>query len=289
MGCGPSAATQITNSTTSQIKTNSQSKEILSSLSQKDVIQRRTSATSQTNKQTRTPSSTSQNSEAKRITSQTGRQTRTPSATSQNGPAKRTTSASSKASSTILKLSTGGKKSANPSIHSQYDINQNLVIIWVDPHIDDLGKLYQDSITKLNRITNLIYTFTNSDQCTDCIDTINEKTVVLIVSDLVGEQLVLIIFGKPQLEYIYIFNPQKQLRANWANKWAQKVKGIFHDMEQIFQAIKADSGQIGSVPPISILPKNEIEIQDSEPNELDKSFMYTQLLKEILFDMKYDY
>ncbi|CAF2778947.1 unnamed protein product [Rotaria sp. Silwood2] len=60
-------------------------------------------------------------------------------------------------------------------------------------------------------------------------------------------------------------------------------------MEQIFQAIKVDSGEIDSLTPISILLKNDIEIKSNEYNELDKSFMYTQLLKEILLDIEHDY
>ncbi|CAF2778956.1 unnamed protein product [Rotaria sp. Silwood2] len=139
MGCGSSVATQVsTNSTASQGNANSQSEEISSSSSQKDVTERITSASSGT-------------------------------------------------SSAIVKLSTGGKKSANSSMNSQNDVSQNLVIIWVDLHMNNNEKIYQDLITKLQRITTAIYTFTDSDQCIYCLDNINEKTVVLFVSDRVGE------------------------------------------------------------------------------------------------------
>ncbi|CAF3159061.1 unnamed protein product [Rotaria sp. Silwood2] len=139
MGCGSSVATQVsTNSIASQGNANSQSEEISSSSSQKDVTERITSASSGT-------------------------------------------------SSAIVKLSTGGKKSANSSMNSQNDVSQNLVIIWVDLHMNNNEKIYQDLITKLQRITTAIYTFTDSDQCIYCLDNINEKTVVLFVSDRVGE------------------------------------------------------------------------------------------------------
>ncbi|CAF0898521.1 unnamed protein product [Rotaria sordida] len=60
-------------------------------------------------------------------------------------------------------------------------------------------------------------------------------------------------------------------------------------MEQIFQAIKFDSGHIGSLTSISILTKKDIEKKNYESNEFDKAFMYTQLLKENLLDIEYDY
>ncbi|CAF3317078.1 unnamed protein product [Rotaria socialis] len=290
MGCGASSTSAtVANSIASQSDTNNSLEKMPPSSSQNIVTEREPSATPSSNKQRRVPSAESQRSTTKSIrstTSQASKQSRISSAVSTNNAAKRITSASSAATA---KLSTGGKKSANPSIYSQSDVNQNLVIIWVDPQLDKNEKLYQDSITKLQRITNLLYKFTDADGCINCLETINDKTIVLIVSDRIGEQLVPLVFDKLQLEYIYIFNPEKHFRISWANKWAKKIKGIFHDMEQIFLGIKIDSGQIGSLTSISILPKKDIEIKTDGSNALDKTFMYTQLLKEILLDMEHGY
>ncbi|CAF3948996.1 unnamed protein product, partial [Rotaria magnacalcarata] len=290
MGCGSSSTpAAVTNSIGPQTRTNNVPEIVLPSSSRNIVTEREPSATPSSNKQRRIPSAESQHSTTKSIrsvTSQTSKQSRVSSVISTNNAAKRITSASSAATA---KLSTGGKKSANPSIYSQSDVNQNLVIIWVDPQLDKNEKLYQDAITKLQRITNLLHRFTNADGCINCLETINDKTIVLIVSDRIGEQLIPLVFDKLQLEYIYVYNPEKHIRISWANKWAKKIKGIFHDMEQIFLGIKIDSGQMGSLTPISILPKKDIEIKTDGSNALDKTFMYTQLLKEILLDMEHGY
>ncbi|CAF3742013.1 unnamed protein product [Rotaria sp. Silwood1] len=117
-----------------------------------------------------------------------------------------------------------------------------MVMIWVDPNIHSTEKNYHESITKLKRITELIYIFTKSDQCVHFLDTTNEENVALIVSNTLGEQLVPIVFDKLKLKSIYIFNQEKQIQVNWANKWEGKMKGTFYDIQDIFEAIKPNSG-----------------------------------------------
>ncbi|CAF4198702.1 unnamed protein product, partial [Adineta steineri] len=174
----------------------------------------------------------------------------------------------------------------NSSIHSSHDVNQNIVIIWADANIDQSKKTYHDSITKLQRITPAVYSCTNSPQCINYLNNINDKKVFLIVSDGLGEELVPLVHDKPQLDAIYIYSQVKMQRLPWANKWSQKVKEILFTMEDIYQKIKADSGLVGSLVPISIIRR--MDVPSSTANELDQSFMYTQLLKEILLEMKHD-
>ncbi|UJR11106.1 hypothetical protein I4U23_015288, partial [Adineta vaga] len=154
---------------------------------------------------------------------------------------------------TAVKPHSSEKKNKNPSIHSTHDVNQNIVIIWADQGIDLSKKLYHDSVTKLQRITSIIYTCTNSKQCVNHVDNIHDKKIFIIVSDSLGEELLPLIHDKPQVEAIYIFSETKRQRLLWANKYSQKVKEILFTMEEIFQKIKADSGLVGSLTPISII------------------------------------
>ncbi|CAF3038924.1 unnamed protein product [Rotaria sp. Silwood2] len=140
---------------------------------------------------------------------------------------------------------------------------------------------------KLQRITSAIYTCTNAEQCLSYIDNIDDKKVFIIVSDDLGEEIVPLIHDKPQLDSIYIFSQVKRQRLPWANKWSEKIKQILFDMEDIFQNIKFDSGLVGSLTSISIIRR--IDIPSLIGNELDQSYMYTQLLKEILLEMKHDH
>ncbi|CAF1042464.1 unnamed protein product [Rotaria sordida] len=60
------------------------------------------------------------------------------------------------------------------------------------------------------------------------------------------------------------------------------------DTESIYDAIKHDSGQIGNEA-ISVSILSMIDTVGRSLNHLDQSFMYTQLVKEILLEMEYDY
>ncbi|CAF5216838.1 unnamed protein product, partial [Rotaria magnacalcarata] len=193
----------------------------------------------------------------------------------------------SKISSNSVKPSSPKQKVKSPSIHSEHEANQQFVIVWADSNFDESKPLYHAAVTKLGRITTSIYTCTDTEQCINYLDSFVDKKVFLIVSDTLGEVLVPLVFDKPQLECIYIFSQVKRQRLLWANKWSAKIKKILFDMEDVFQAIKFDTGLIGSLTPISVFRR--IDVPDAIENELDQSFMYTQLLKEILIKMDHDY
>ena len=228
----------------------------------------------------RVPSSSSECSDTRRVTTSSSPKApeRIASATSQ----KSTTSRMSAAA----KSSTSIKKVKNPSIHSESNVNLNLVIIWVDTNLNHSNKIYSDALTKLQRITTSVYTVTNAEQCMKQLDSIHDKRVYLIVSDELGEEVVPQVHDSPQIHSIYIFTPVKRQRLRWANEWSEKIKKISSDMEEIFQEIKFSSGQVGSLTPISIIRR--MDLPNSIDNELDQSFMYTQLLKDILLEMKHD-
>ncbi|CAF3160698.1 unnamed protein product [Rotaria sp. Silwood2] len=268
MGCGSSAAAVAAPvQNRPEINTNNQQTRIPSA--QNNVVQRIPSSSSEKSIRKSTTSIHSQKS-IRSIKSQ-----------------KSTTSIKSHKSATVIKPSTPPKKPKTPSIHSEYETNQHLVIIWVDPNIDQSKKIYFDSVTKLQRITSAVYTCSDSEQCINYIDNIDDKKIFLIVSDDLGEKLVPLVHDKPQIDSIYIFSQVKRQRLTWANKWSEKIKHILFNMEDIFQKIKFDSGMVGSLTSISIIRR--IDIPSLVGNELDQSYMYTQLLKEILLEMKHDY
>ena len=233
------------------------------------------------------PSASSQKSASKSITNAASHMSATIIKPSTSQKTVKSPSIHSEQDTTIIKPSTPQKKVKSPSIHSEYDANHNTVIIWVDPNIDQSKKTYHDSVTKLQRITPAIYTCANSKQCMNYLDSTNDKNVFLIVSADIGEEIVPKVHDKPQIDSIYIYSQAKRQRLPWANKWSEKVKAILFDMEDIFQQIKFDSGLVGSLTSISIIGR--IDLPSLVANELDQSFMYTQLLKEILFEMKHDH
>ncbi|CAF1442724.1 unnamed protein product, partial [Adineta ricciae] len=181
----------------------------------------------------------------------------------------------------------GNNHVKSPSVHSATaDVNQNIIIVWADANIDQKKKLYHDSITKLQRLTSSIYTYRKSAECVSYVDSVTEKKIFLIVSDEMGEELIPLVYDKEQVDSIYIFSQTKKRSLPWVTKWSQKVKEILFTMEDVFEQIKVDSGLVGSLVPISIIRR--MNVPESVANELNQSYMYTQLLKDILLEMKYD-
>jgi len=167
---------------------------------------------------------------------------------------------------------------------SQSRIVENFIVIWLDGTISELNEDTQNSIKQLRRIVNLVYTFTNTSTCLDYIINNRNESLFLIISGSFGREFVPLIEDKTQIDSIYIFCKNKIKHEPWATNH-RKIKGIFSNIERICNRLKSDLRQSESdLIPISIVSTTS----SLHMNELDQSFMYSQLLKEILLDLPHD-
>ncbi|CAF5157054.1 unnamed protein product, partial [Rotaria sp. Silwood1] len=97
----------------------------------------------------------------------------------------------------------------------------------------------------------------------------------MIVSGVLGRQIVADIEAWPQLESIYVFCDNQAVHEQWARK-IPKVKGVHTSIEPICKALQIDRENCDRAV-ISISFKG-----------IDALFMYTQLLKETLLDIEDD-
>ncbi|CAF0953208.1 unnamed protein product [Adineta steineri] len=91
-----------------------------------------------------------------------------------------------------------------------------------------------------------------------------------------------------QLDAIHIFCSNKSRHQEWTKSWT-KIKGIHTNIKEICKALQlgvkqCDQDSIA----VSFVPVNEIASTDNL-NQLEPTFMYTQIFKEILLDIKYDH
>jgi hypothetical protein len=103
----------------------------------------------------------------------------------------------------------------------------------------------------------------------------------MVISGAFSESVVPIIHNISQLDSIYIFCEHKSKYEQWATGWT-KVKGVFTRIETVCAVLKQDIQQCDRD---SIL----ITVTSKDLDRLEPSFMYTQLLKEILLDLEYDH
>jgi tetratricopeptide (TPR) repeat protein len=179
------------------------------------------------------------------------------------------------------------QKASNTSISyrkPRHRIIEDFVVVWLDSNISETDTDYQNSITQLQHVVSSVSIFTDPDQCVDFLTDIMDEKAFLIVSDTLGYQLVSLIQDLSQLQTIYVFDEHKSEYKQWVKDF-NKVKGIFDQIKPICDTLKKDIRQSSSsLIPISIINSSS----SNNSNELDQSFMYTQLLKDILLKMEND-
>ncbi|CAF3996541.1 unnamed protein product [Rotaria sp. Silwood2] len=170
------------------------------------------------------------------------------------------------------------------SQHHQQRILENSIVIWLDSIFNESNIDFQYSLNQLRRVTNSIKTFIHADQCMDYLTDIKHEKAFMIVSDALGQQVMPLIEQIPQLHAIYIFCGDQTRHEHWIKDY-YKVKGIFTRIEPLCDILKRDIRQTD----IYFTPISIVSVSSAiDLNQLDQSFMYSQLLKEILLEMEYD-
>ncbi|CAF3968283.1 unnamed protein product [Adineta steineri] len=159
---------------------------------------------------------------------------------------------------------------------------QNVLLIWLDNNINENNADCNNTIKQLKRVVNNINTFTDGDQCIEFIQTINNNKVCMIVSGSLGKHIVPHVHDMSQVDTIFIFCNNQEWHKEWAKEWP-KIKGVFTDITSICEALKPAAHQCEqNATSISFVASNKAL------DQLDPSFMYTQILKEILLTINFE-
>jgi tetratricopeptide (TPR) repeat protein len=165
---------------------------------------------------------------------------------------------------------------------------QNFLLVWLDRSIDEeTDDDCRHTIIKLRQVVNQINTFTDVDECIDFISDIEDDKIFIIVSGEYSEITVPVLQDILPVSCIYIFSKNKPQHEQWTLQWS-KVKGVFTDITSICEVLKqaAKDCDQNMVSISFIKPSDKATTQNL--NELDQSFMYTQILKEILITIDFE-
>ncbi|CAF1401652.1 unnamed protein product [Adineta steineri] len=159
---------------------------------------------------------------------------------------------------------------------------QNVLLIWLDNNFNDNNVDCNNTIKQLKRVINNVNTFTDGEQCVEFIRTITNNKVCMIVSSSLGQHIVPHVHDMFQVDTIFIFCNNHECDKAWTREWP-KIKGVFTDVTSICKALKQATHQC---------EQNSISISfvapDKKLDKLDPSFMYTQILKEILLTIDFE-
>jgi tetratricopeptide (TPR) repeat protein len=170
---------------------------------------------------------------------------------------------------------------------NHHRIVQNFLLIWVDANIDQSKKDCQNTLAHLRSIVNHVNICTEPEQCIQFLKGIDNEKAFVITSGSLGKDLVANIHAMPQTDAIYIFCGNKSRHEEWTKKW-DKVKGVHTEIKPICEALQLAAKQCNEDSiAVSFMALDE-GASSQNLNQLEASFMYTQIFKEILLEMKHD-
>ncbi|CAF2126843.1 unnamed protein product [Rotaria magnacalcarata] len=187
------------------------------------------------------------------------------------------------------KSSTNAHHTSVEQQHSSHGrIVQNFLLVWLDSSIDPDGN--EDCKHIISKFREIIYkfdTFTDVDQCLNYIGKVIHEKIFFITSGAFAQAIVPIVHDMSQINTIYIFCGNKTRHKEWIKQWP-KVKGVFTKTARLGETLQQAVQQCDqNATPISIVKNSDVN-RKSNLNELDSSFMYTQIMKEILLTLPFN-
>ena len=131
--------------------------------------------------------------------------------------------------------------------------------------------------------------FTKINVCVDFLRKVTEEKVFVITSGTLGKDLVPQIHLMPQVDSIYIFCGNRDWHKPWAEQWS-KIKDVSTEIQSVCEALQQSVKQCSQdSTPMSFVSSNaEGSASAANLNQLEPSYMYTQLFKKFLLEIKHD-
>jgi hypothetical protein len=163
---------------------------------------------------------------------------------------------------------------------------QHFHLVWLDGGIHETNENHRNSITKLQELVHTVNRFVDVDECIDFITDIGEKAFIIIFGEF-GPNVISIVQDIAQVHYVYIFYENNVSHEKWVKKWP-KVAGVYTDIASISEALKKATRDCDyNSNSISFIKKTD-ETANQSLDTLDFSFMYMQILKEILLNIDFN-
>lgn len=149
---------------------------------------------------------------------------------------------------------------------------ESCMIIWLDSTIDEESRTFQTCLNELNKVIFGTVVFKNADKFFNYINAIDTGKVSMIVSSSLSQSIIKRINDTKLLETVYVLSKNIQTGRKWARKIA-KVKHIYDDINMLCKDLITDRRDY---------EKSTIPITF---NTIDPTFMYTQILKDVLLSI----
>jgi tetratricopeptide (TPR) repeat protein len=147
------------------------------------------------------------------------------------------------------------------------------------------GECWNDHLTiKLQNVVNSVHLFSDLDECVNFITTISTEKVFFICSSD-RQYCISLIYQLPQIDSLYTFHSCSATQPELSTDDCSKFKGIYTDIDRLCEEIQANMRRTTySLIGFQMMNVNSTnkDVENGTANKQDASFMYAQLLKEIL-------
>ncbi|CAF1233418.1 unnamed protein product [Adineta steineri] len=186
-----------------------------------------------------------------------------------------------------LKLSETNVKSSHVRRPRQR-MTQNCLLLWVHTTTDQTNEDCENTLKQIRTIIGDVNVFTERNACIDFLtDAQEDIKSFLIVKDNMFQQIMPLINDIPQLGGVYILNDIKTLDEEWTKQY-QKIKSVHTNIDDLCQGLQVDVKQCNQDSiAVSFVSVDDM-ISTDNLNQLEPTFMYTQIFKEIILDMEHN-
>lgn len=137
-------------------------------------------------------------------------------------------------------------------------------------------------------MVNTINTFTDAEQCIQFLENTSREQICMLISGLRAEQIVPRVHNLVQMDSIFILCNNRKYHERWTKDWS-KIRGVFIKVGPIYDVLKETAQQCEqNAIAISILCDGSSRALEKTGNQLDPSFMYTQIIKDILLTIDFE-
>ncbi|CAF3433275.1 unnamed protein product [Rotaria socialis] len=156
---------------------------------------------------------------------------------------------------------------------------ENFIVVWLDSDTISLK-----TVSQLREIVNSVQTFDNADECVNYLTGVRQEKVFFIISEELGEELVPLFNQLPQVKYIYVLRSKNELSDQRTQQY-YKVCGLYETISLICAQMKHDACLCSNdlIAMSVIAPSFTTE---QENNKQEATFMYSQLLNEVLLEIE---
>jgi hypothetical protein len=109
----------------------------------------------------------------------------------------------------------------------------------------------------------------------------------MIISGELGQEIIPLIHDIIQLNSIFIFCDNQKQHGHWIKDWS-KIKGVFTEISSVCETVKEAAQQCEHNNIGMTFMSTGSEASNKVSDQLDCSFMYTQIMKEIFLEIEFE-